>query len=63
MTDAMRDIRNNKNLRDQIDSLQKKLDLKNIALREILMIAESSVKTHGYDRHHVRVIDIAKRAI
>ena len=33
------------------------------ALKEIQAIAESSVKTHGYDKAHIRVADIAKRAL
>jgi len=33
------------------------------ALKEVQMVAESSVKTHGYDKQHVRNADVAKRAL
>ena len=53
-----------------IDSLQQQLaaalaacKLKDEALKEVQMVAESSVKTHGYDKQHVRNADVAKRAL
>lgn len=47
----------------EIDGLHQQLADCYDALKEIQAIAESSVKTHGYDKAHIRVADIAKRAL
>ena len=33
------------------------------ALKEIKMVSESSVKTHGYDKSHVRIVQSVKEAL
>lgn len=47
----------------EIEKLEQQLADCYAALKEIQAIAESSVKTHGYDKAHIRVADIAKRAL
>ena len=47
----------------EVSELRKQVTLLRDALREIQMVSESSVKTHGYDKQHVRNADVAKRAL
>jgi hypothetical protein len=46
-----------------IEAQAAQIDVMQDALKEVQMVAESSVKTHGYDKHHVRNSDVAKRAL
>ncbi len=48
---------------DLIEAQAAQIDVMQDALKEVQMVAESSVKTHGYDKHHVRNSDVAKRAL
>ena len=51
------------NLRQQLAHRESQIVMLRDALKEVQMVTESSIKTHGYDKQHVRNADVAKRAL